>query len=124
MNENQEIDERCACGATFRWRGEFVTQGREVAADWRRGHHHALGLVEQGRRLASLRDDFIAQGVDPGELEIPRGIETNAVHVIDARHTDSHTIYTCAVCGYEGLDVPDLPCPGKPITGGGPCLAG
>jgi hypothetical protein len=28
-------------------------------------------LLEQGRRLASQRDDLIAQGVDPNELEIP-----------------------------------------------------
>lgn len=29
-------------------------------------------LLEEGRQLASLRDDLIAQGVDPSRLEIPR----------------------------------------------------
>jgi hypothetical protein len=28
-------------------------------------------LVEDGRRLASWRDDLLAAGVDPGELEVP-----------------------------------------------------
>lgn len=28
-------------------------------------------LAEQGRRLASIREDLIAQGVDPGELPVP-----------------------------------------------------
>jgi hypothetical protein len=28
-------------------------------------------LAEEGRRLASQREDLIAQGVDPAELEIP-----------------------------------------------------
>lgn len=38
----------------------------EVAAARRRDR-----LTEQGRRLASERDDLIAQGVDPAELIVP-----------------------------------------------------
>lgn len=32
-----------------------------------------IALTEEGRRLASQRDDLIAQGVDPADLEIPIG---------------------------------------------------
>jgi hypothetical protein len=34
-------------------------------------HDRPDDLLEQGRRLASQRDDLIAQGVDPSELEMP-----------------------------------------------------
>lgn len=32
-------------------------------------------LIDKGRRLASERDDLIAGGVDPAELEVPRAPE-------------------------------------------------
>jgi hypothetical protein len=31
----------------------------------------AEDLAEQGRRLASRRDDLVAQGIDPAGLEVP-----------------------------------------------------
>lgn len=35
-------------------------------------------LTEQGRRLASERDDLIAQGVDPAELVVPLAPSSSA----------------------------------------------
>lgn len=46
--------------------------GVEVAHDlptW--GRAQAVLLAEQGRRLASQREDLIAQGVDPADLDVP-----------------------------------------------------
>lgn len=48
---------RLSCG--------FVRGFRE---EWQR---RRPSLAEQGRRLASEREDLIARGVDPADLEVP-----------------------------------------------------
>jgi len=49
-----------------------------VRVVWEVAAHPTLGadLMEQGRRLASERDDLIAQGADPAELEVPLAPDT------------------------------------------------
>jgi hypothetical protein len=52
--------------------GHGLVISDEAMAEWRRllrARHAAL--LEEGRRLASDRDDLIARGVDPAELPIP-----------------------------------------------------
>lgn len=56
-------------------------------------------LLEQGRRLASERDDLIANGVDPSELHIPLappGEHTHSWH----RHPEFTRLDVCA-CGED-----------------------
>lgn len=43
----------------------------------------AVDLAEQGRRLASERDDLIAQGVDPTELAVPIHPEVRLPSTVD-----------------------------------------
>lgn len=40
----------------------------------------ATPTLEEGRRLASQREDLIAQGVDPADLLIPRTFEDGDPH--------------------------------------------
>lgn len=51
------------------WDGNFTGVYRYNTT--RYGTEEALGLAEQGRRLASEREDLIASGVDPAELAVP-----------------------------------------------------
>jgi len=48
-------------------------------------HNDPAELAEEGRRLASRREDLIAQGVDPNDLEVP-------LHPVEA--TDDENLRT------------------------------
>lgn len=56
----------CECGE----RSPHVLSNRERRT-WHREHKTGVDLMENGRRLASERDDLIAAGVDPTELVVP-----------------------------------------------------
>lgn len=45
--------------------------GKPGVENWRPADDRDA-LVEEGRRLASERDDLIARGVDPAQLDVPR----------------------------------------------------
>lgn len=50
------------------WRFSYDVPEARAREVWAKDERH---LMEQGRRLASRRDDLIAQGADPSELEVP-----------------------------------------------------
>lgn len=59
--------------------------------EWQRRSIRAL-LAERGRRLASERDDLIAAGVDPGDLDVP----------LHPTPTDPHSCESCSDCLHDG----------------------
>lgn len=65
---DHQADEDCPCGPTA-----VPVPNPDGSMGWNVIHHSLDGreLVEEGRRLASRRDDLIAAGVDPDLLEVP-----------------------------------------------------
>lgn len=65
--EHDSSGDGCPCGPTV----EAVMRD-DGSNGWLIIHHSLDGReVDEGRRLASQRDDLIAQGVDPADLLIP-----------------------------------------------------
>lgn len=54
--------------------------------------------VERGRRLASQRDDLVAQGVDPATLAVPYGPPVGPIDWEDVEHwgQPGHNVHTAS----------------------------